>query len=113
MRMKEPYIEGLANHDDPESCVGTREGNGEALTGARTGWLLSREIKSSGTPTLLTEAEGNTTPSAIASSEAVRRGRRPHARTESFCSRTGRSTSCLLELMVQQAVSGRPEATRR
>lgn len=112
MRMREPYIEGLANHDDPESCVGTRKGGGDALTGARAGWLLSRVIKSSGTPTPLTEAEGNTTPSAIASSEADRRGRRPHARTEFFCSRTGRSTNRLWEMMAQQAASGRPEATR-
>ena len=35
--MQESYIEGLANHDDPESCVGVREGVGEALTGARAG----------------------------------------------------------------------------
>ncbi len=33
--MEEPYIEGVANHDDPESCAGFREGAGEALTGAR------------------------------------------------------------------------------
>lgn len=113
MRMKEPYIEGVANHDDPESCVGARKGSGEALTGARTGWLLSREIKSSGTPTLLTEAEGNTTPSAIASLEAVRRGRRPHARTESFCSRTGRSTNRPWGTMTLRAAPERPEAVRR
>ena len=31
--MKEPYIEGVANHDDPESGVGARKGAGEALTG--------------------------------------------------------------------------------
>ena len=36
-RMQEPHIEGVANHDDPESCAGFREGVGEALTGARTG----------------------------------------------------------------------------
>ena len=35
--MEELYIEGLANHDDPESCVGVREDAGEALTGARAG----------------------------------------------------------------------------
>ena len=32
--MKESYIEGVATHDDPESCVHVREGMGEALTGA-------------------------------------------------------------------------------
>ena len=36
--MKEPYIEGVATHDGPESCAGFREGVGEALTGERTGW---------------------------------------------------------------------------
>ncbi|CAG4917635.1 unnamed protein product [Acidithrix sp. C25] len=38
--MKELYIEGLANHDDPESCVGVREDAGEALTGARAGQAI-------------------------------------------------------------------------
>ncbi len=42
--MKESYGEGLAIHTDPESCVGVREGVGEALTGAHAGWVLSREI---------------------------------------------------------------------
>ena len=41
--MKKPYVEGVAIHDDPESCVVTREGAGEALTGAPMGWVLSRE----------------------------------------------------------------------
>jgi hypothetical protein len=35
--MEELYIEGVATHDDPESCVAAREGGGEALTGARAG----------------------------------------------------------------------------
>ncbi len=35
--MEELYIEGLAIHGDPESCVGAREGVSEALTGARAG----------------------------------------------------------------------------
>ena len=42
-RMKEPYIEGVANHDDPESCAAVRKDCREALTGARAGWVLSRE----------------------------------------------------------------------
>ena len=41
--MKEPHVEGLAIHDDPESCAIIREGAGEALTGAPAGWVLSRE----------------------------------------------------------------------
>lgn len=42
--MKEPHTEGVANHGDPESCVDGREAVGEALTGARAGRVLSREI---------------------------------------------------------------------
>jgi hypothetical protein len=46
--MREPYGEGLASHADPESCVGVRKGAFEALTGARAGRVLSREILLSG-----------------------------------------------------------------
>ena len=38
--MRELYIEGVAIHGDPESCVGVREGVGEALTGVRAGWAI-------------------------------------------------------------------------
>jgi hypothetical protein len=38
--MRELYIEGLATHDGPESCVGVCEGAGEALTGVRAGWAI-------------------------------------------------------------------------
>jgi RNA-directed DNA polymerase len=43
--MKESHNEGLASHDGPESCAGTRESAGEALTGESTGGVLSREIR--------------------------------------------------------------------
>ena len=39
--MQVRYGEGLAVHTGPESCAVTREGLGEALTGARTGGVLS------------------------------------------------------------------------
>jgi len=58
--MKESYGEGVALHTDPESCAVDRKVGSEALTGARTGQPLSGEIILSGTPTLLSEAEGNT-----------------------------------------------------
>jgi hypothetical protein len=38
--MKELYVEGLAIHGGPESCVGVRKGGGEALTGVRAGWAI-------------------------------------------------------------------------
>ena len=59
--MQEPDIEGVANHDDPESCTVDREGEGEALTGARMGTDTEPRKQQSGAPTLLVEAEGNTT----------------------------------------------------
>jgi hypothetical protein len=42
--MKASYGEGLATHTGPKSCVIARKGEGEALTGVRTGPVLSREI---------------------------------------------------------------------
>jgi hypothetical protein len=42
--MKVSYVEGLANHNGPESCGAAREGGVEALTGGRTGRVLSREM---------------------------------------------------------------------
>jgi hypothetical protein len=42
--MKVSYVEGIANHNGPESCGAAREGGVEALTGVRTGRVWSREI---------------------------------------------------------------------
>jgi RNA-directed DNA polymerase len=49
--MEELYVEGLASHDDPESCAGAREGAGEALTGARAGGAIEPRNHRSGVPT--------------------------------------------------------------
>ncbi len=43
--------EGVATRIGPESCAGTREGDGEALTGERTGQPLSCERLISQVPT--------------------------------------------------------------
>ena len=55
--MKESYSEGLAIHTGPESCVGDREVTGEALTGVRAGWVLSREINAPPRGGLLRDAD--------------------------------------------------------
>ena len=40
--MRVSYVEGLANHNGPESCGAAREGGVEALTGKSTGRVFSR-----------------------------------------------------------------------
>jgi RNA-directed DNA polymerase len=58
--MREPYIEGVATHGGPESCVRVREGAGEALTGVRAGGAIEpRNDNGFGVPTSSRQAEGN------------------------------------------------------
>lgn len=110
--MKEPYIEGVATRDDPESCAVVRKDTGEALTGAHAGRVLGREIRRSGRPTLLSYAEGNTFDTANARCRTLPRGQRPRACVESSCARTGRS---LGSPIAEGAVGriGKAKATRR
>lgn len=65
--MEESYVEGLASHGGPESCVHIREDVGEALTGVRAGRVLSRENSDP-----WRELRG------VRGAEAVERGRRQH-----------------------------------
>jgi hypothetical protein len=58
--MQESHGKGPASHPDPESCVDGRKAGGEALTGAHAGQPSSCEIRQSGMPTQLSEAEGHT-----------------------------------------------------
>ena len=94
--MRESYDEDVASHIGPESCAGTREGSGEALTGVRAGRVWSREMGlSSRVPMLRTLAEGNTVRIDSARGARTLRGRRPRARTEAPCAGIGRSHDCL------------------
>jgi hypothetical protein len=61
---------------DPESCAVTREGRGEALTGDDTGQPLSLVMNIVPGADALSNVEGNTDGSAIASTRTARRGRR-------------------------------------
>ncbi len=63
--MRELYIEGVAIHGGPESCVGVRESGGEALTGVRAGWAIEpRKWLDRGADALIM-AEGNTVGDAM------------------------------------------------
>ena len=50
--MEELYVEGVATHGGPESCVVVCEGGGEALTGARAGRAIEPRNVYFGVPTL-------------------------------------------------------------
>ena len=52
--MEELYVEGLATHGDPESCVDDPRGRGEALTGVRAGRAIEPRNQASGVPTRFT-----------------------------------------------------------
>ena len=103
------YVEGVAIHDGPESCVGAREGVGEVLTGVRAGWAIEPRNSCIRGADALQVAEGNT---------ARRRFREPPAGPAgsvnlcmcviSPCARTGRSHGHPLVVMVGRVVRERP-----
>ncbi len=80
-RMKESYMEGIANHHDPESLCLPSRGFGRSVAGADAGPVLSSEITLFLVPMPLREVEDNTggvatreTPPGLVVSET-----RPHA----------------------------------
>ncbi len=52
--MEELYVEGLATHGGPESCVDDPRGRGEALAGARAGRAIEPRNQDSGVPARFT-----------------------------------------------------------
>src|ERR1035437_3457567 len=66
------------------------QGPPRSVDRGRCGEVSSREIRQSGSPTLLCEAEDNMKVNAKASSPADPRGRRPSARIEASSAGTGR-----------------------
>ena len=88
--MKESYRKGPTSHPDPESCVGFRKDNAEALTGAHAGRVLSCEIIATGVPTPFSKAEGHISGSVSVSIRGTSRSLRPQACMETPCARTGR-----------------------
>jgi hypothetical protein len=110
--MEESHTEGLAIHGDLESCGEVRKNFAEALTGACTGAVWSREITYPRAPTSLSEAEGHTPARVSASEPGALRGRRPAARAEPLRARTERSLIRPPQ-MARRAAPGRPAAALR
>jgi hypothetical protein len=75
--MEELYVEGLATHGGPESCVDVPRGRGEALTGARAGRAIEPRNQCNRGADAVLEAEGNTAGGVIASRGGPRAVREP------------------------------------
>ena len=104
--MKESYGEGVAIHAGPESCGEGREVFDEALTGARAGWVSSREIPPLQGADALGVVEGNIGRGDIASPDRTLRGPRPQARPETPRTTIGRSQGRLAAKGADQAAAG-------
>jgi len=103
-------IEGVAIHDDLESCVGAREGAGEALTEGDVGWVIEPRNHLSGVPTPSQWSEGNIAGRGIASCQRTPRGHRACACVESPGARTGRSRGCPSGCASRTGRSGKAKA---
>ena len=107
--MQELYVEGVATHDGPESCVGVREGVGEALTGGRVGQAIEPRNQQFGVPTLFKGRKATSLRALGASPQGIPRGRRTRACTR-VSMRENREGPCL----PVQAVTGRAvQGTRK
>ena len=57
--MEELYVEGLATRGGPESCVASRKGRGEALTGVRAGRAIEPRNQEGRGADVVVTAEGH------------------------------------------------------
>ena len=89
--MKEPYEEGVAIHFGPESCVGSREGSGEALTGVRASRISSPEIITWECQRCLPTRLATLAIPLLQGVDRTPRGPRTRARTETLRAGVGRS----------------------
>src|SRR5688500_4552232 len=93
-RMKEPYEKGIANHSAPSFAVCAVRRTSKRKQGyRRAGYRASK--KNNRDADAVDKVEGNMAGNANASSTSVLRSRRPHARLETPCTRTGRPRRCL------------------
>ena len=104
--MKEFYVEGLATHDGPQSCVDVPQGRGEALTWARAGRAIEPRNHSSGVPTLSRRRKATPLAALCASRQGAPRGLRTMACAEPPGARTGRSRISPVRVITGRAARG-------
>lgn len=96
--MEELYVEGLASHDGPGSCVGVREDVSEAWTGAHAGRVIEPRNKWFGVPTRSTDAEGNIAGGVIRESSGDPAGSKSYGMYGTFM-RENRESPCSARLV--------------
>src|SRR5260370_2768200 len=112
--MKEPHEEGVAIQSAPSFALVAARCPVKRKQGER--WAGYRASKSCNQGAdAVTTAEGNTTSSVNASDWSALRSRRPHARLETPCTRTGRPRRCLKRTFATgrrvKAIAVRPACT--
>jgi RNA-directed DNA polymerase len=106
------YSEGLADHIGPESCVVDGDVQGEALTGERAGWVLSRESLLVQGADDVALSEGNTGGCVMRAAARPCVVEDPSMRGRSLCG--NREVSALTAApVVLRPASGRPEGRSR
>src|SRR5664280_2600569 len=114
LRMKEPHEKGLAIRSAPSFALGAVRFPVKRKQGERWAGYRASKICNQGADAVTT-AEGNTTSSINASDWSALRSRRPHARLETPCTRTGRPRRCLKRTFATgrrvKAIAVRPART--
>src|SRR5215469_10266045 len=94
LRMKEPYEKGVAIRSAPSFALDAVRSPVKRKQGKRWAGYRASKICNQGADAVPT-AEGHTPGSVNASCWTALRSRRPHARLETPCTRTGRPRRCL------------------
>jgi len=106
--MKTLYIEGVAIHGGPESCVGVPRGRSEALTGVRVGRAIEPRNDEFGVLTLSQRRKATSPAALCASCWRTLRGQRTRACT-SVSMRENREIPYLpIPLIMGWAAQGTP-----
>src|ERR1700680_3262441 len=111
LRMKVPYEKGVAIRSAPGFALGAVKCPVKRKQGKRWAGYRASKIYNQGADAV-TQAEGHTTGSVSASCWSALRSRRPHARLETPCTRTGRPRRCLTKRKLEVGRREKAQAAR-